>query len=689
MSQEKVNTKLLKRYCVVCEREWAPHYEKCCTENSLVALKTEGFFKKRKLYYGLDGKLLNEKDLSELREREIASREQRKAKPESASRLAAEASVEPPTGIVDPEVAVLVASFEAASNSPKARAGAVLMMGKTGSRSVIPYLLNALRDREGIVRAFASHALGQIGDQKAVDPLVVVLADEDRDVRYETVQALGLIRDRRAVVPLIDLLSDGEVEVRRKVVEVLEQFGDQQAIEPLLAKLQDESWEVRCDAVKALTVLSVPAKGSSIPVDKRALQPLIAVLRDDHVDVRHNAAFALGLFEDNSAVMPLITALTDEGSGVRENAAASLERITGQSHGLDYEKWKSWQSPFEPVPRAQQIIQDAVAQAMKSGKRVLVEVGGPWCKWSFIMDRFFQEQTELRRLRDESYVLAKVDLVAHQMNLAETFPGYPSFTSVPHLFVLESDGRVLHSQSTDDLEFGQSYDPARFRVFLEQWAHQNTAYDESEQARMSKHDLTSKAASMSGEKDSRAAPTPLPRQSRPQASSRFIVVRGSWMNALWSDVPVRLPEKPVLPDFLEQDPLPPLLEDDEYAQSNESTKDRLMHWIVALLHHPNEQVVLGVFQFWEMHWARYVESEVNMSYRTLLFDSAADHLLSTNEELAEAAARFVWRGYSERNFANMLSILADPHYRNKTKAVERLRLYCPPEHEAAFERMVK
>jgi len=36
--------------------------------------------------------------------------------------------------------------------------------------------------------------------------------------------------------------------------------------------------------------------------------------------------------------------------------------------------------------------------------------------------------------------------------------------------VIDTDGRVLHSQDTSALEAGKTYDPAAFRKFLTEWS---------------------------------------------------------------------------------------------------------------------------------------------------------------------------------------------------------------------------
>ncbi len=60
----KADVAELNRYCVLCRREYGPHFEKCCTTNSLVAMKTEGLFRRRTRYFTPDGSELDEPGLA-------------------------------------------------------------------------------------------------------------------------------------------------------------------------------------------------------------------------------------------------------------------------------------------------------------------------------------------------------------------------------------------------------------------------------------------------------------------------------------------------------------------------------------------------------------------------------------------------------------------------------------------------
>ena len=52
---------------------------------------------------------------------------------------------------------------------------------------------------------------------------------------------------------------------------------------------------------------------------------------------------------------------------------------------------------------------------------------------------------------------------------------YPKIPAYPHLFVLDSDGRFLHSQGTGELEEGRGYNESVFLTFLETWQPQSTS----------------------------------------------------------------------------------------------------------------------------------------------------------------------------------------------------------------------
>ena len=125
---------------------------------------------------------------------------------------------------------------------------------------------------------------------------------------------------------------------------------------------------------------------------------------------------------------------------------------------------------FDPARDAARDIRQAVAEAAKSGKRVLVDVGGNWCIWCHEMERFFETHEDLRSLRDRYYVMVRINWSPENNNEA-VLSKYPKIPGYPHLFVLDKTGALLHSQDTSALEDGgRSYDLEKFKAFLREWA---------------------------------------------------------------------------------------------------------------------------------------------------------------------------------------------------------------------------
>jgi len=124
---------------------------------------------------------------------------------------------------------------------------------------------------------------------------------------------------------------------------------------------------------------------------------------------------------------------------------------------------------FDPKRDPAVDLAAALAQAKASGRRVIVDVGGEWCSWCHVLDRFFAGNAELDALRRSGYVWLKVNWSRENENRA-FLARWPKVAGYPHLFVLDADGTLLHSQDTGALERGKSYDEAKMRAFLVRYA---------------------------------------------------------------------------------------------------------------------------------------------------------------------------------------------------------------------------
>lgn len=124
---------------------------------------------------------------------------------------------------------------------------------------------------------------------------------------------------------------------------------------------------------------------------------------------------------------------------------------------------------FDPLRNPADDLQAAIATATRENKRIILDVGGEWCVWCRLMDEYFIKNPELTKLRDENFVWLKVNMSDENEN-KEFLSGYPPAKGYPHLYVLDFDGKFIHSQDTAVLEDGRSYDLQKFTEFLKKWS---------------------------------------------------------------------------------------------------------------------------------------------------------------------------------------------------------------------------
>ena len=124
---------------------------------------------------------------------------------------------------------------------------------------------------------------------------------------------------------------------------------------------------------------------------------------------------------------------------------------------------------FDPKRDAAADIEAALAEAQRTGKRAIIDVGGDWCQYCHQMDQLFVEHPDLIDLRDKNFILVKVYYGDKNKN-RDALSHYSKLLGIPHLFVLEKDGSMLHSQHVTELRSGGNYDAEKMRAFLLKWA---------------------------------------------------------------------------------------------------------------------------------------------------------------------------------------------------------------------------
>ena len=127
---------------------------------------------------------------------------------------------------------------------------------------------------------------------------------------------------------------------------------------------------------------------------------------------------------------------------------------------------------FDPQRDAAKDVKTATARALAQRKRVIVDVGGEWCSWCHILDKFIAANPDVKGALDKDFVWVKVNWSPDNRN-EKLLSQWPKIKGYPHLFVLDAQGKLLQSQNTGELEAAtglDTYDKPKVLAFLKKAA---------------------------------------------------------------------------------------------------------------------------------------------------------------------------------------------------------------------------
>jgi thiol:disulfide interchange protein len=107
--------------------------------------------------------------------------------------------------------------------------------------------------------------------------------------------------------------------------------------------------------------------------------------------------------------------------------------------------------------------------ARAADKRILLVVGGEWCVWCHYLHDFLERETEIKTLWDARFETLHVNYSEENKNTA-FLSRYPKIPGYPHIFVLDKNGVLVHSEDTSLLESGRGYSREAVKAFLDAWS---------------------------------------------------------------------------------------------------------------------------------------------------------------------------------------------------------------------------
>lgn len=125
---------------------------------------------------------------------------------------------------------------------------------------------------------------------------------------------------------------------------------------------------------------------------------------------------------------------------------------------------------YDPSADAQLELRAALAQSAATGRHILLQIGGNWCSWCHKLDRLFTTDQRIDSLLQADYVSLRVNYSEENKNenlLARLES--PQRFGFPVLVILDSSGRLLHTQDTGLLEKDGAHDPEQVYRVLYLW----------------------------------------------------------------------------------------------------------------------------------------------------------------------------------------------------------------------------
>jgi thiol:disulfide interchange protein len=122
---------------------------------------------------------------------------------------------------------------------------------------------------------------------------------------------------------------------------------------------------------------------------------------------------------------------------------------------------------------------NALMKAANQNKNVLLLIGGNWCKWCRIFDKFTKSDHEIDSTMNANYVVVHVNYSKENKNLPflETLE-YPQRFGFPVFVVVNPMGTRIHTQNSwylespviDKTKDKEGYDKEKVLAFLKNWS---------------------------------------------------------------------------------------------------------------------------------------------------------------------------------------------------------------------------
>lgn len=125
---------------------------------------------------------------------------------------------------------------------------------------------------------------------------------------------------------------------------------------------------------------------------------------------------------------------------------------------------------YHPEADAEKEVAAAIGKARMEKKQVMLMIGGNWCRWCRMFEKFRNTNAAVDSTSREDYVWLHVNYSKENKNAALLQSlSFPQRFGFPVFVVLDENGKVLHTQNSAYLEEKEGYSEEKVVEFLHQW----------------------------------------------------------------------------------------------------------------------------------------------------------------------------------------------------------------------------
>lgn len=120
---------------------------------------------------------------------------------------------------------------------------------------------------------------------------------------------------------------------------------------------------------------------------------------------------------------------------------------------------------FDELIDARMDLRLATVEAERTGRHILLVVGGNGCPSSYDWEDLFAGDSSLATSLYTNFEIVHVSVTAGNTN-DSLLDGYPKHNTYPHFVVLDAKASFLHLQTSEPLMENEEYIPERVEQFL-------------------------------------------------------------------------------------------------------------------------------------------------------------------------------------------------------------------------------